>query len=119
VPELPGTPVAGLDYGVTVAAKISEFGPLTPLPQLSWIFRGPGLLGGSKEMPMVSPGQMLRLPNWLETWIGLVSHPLLIENGHRMDPMCGPFPSDDGQAKGVPVSCRAWRCPSAPTRSMR
>jgi hypothetical protein len=26
------------DYGVTVAVKICEFGPLTALPQLSWTF---------------------------------------------------------------------------------
>ena len=38
------------DYGLTVAAKICELGPLTALPQLSWILRyvtsGSGGSGG-------------------------------------------------------------------------
>jgi len=53
--------VAG-DYGLTVAVKICELGPLTALPQLSWIFWGACPWVGSREMPMVSPGQTLRRP---------------------------------------------------------
>jgi hypothetical protein len=34
-------------------------------------------------MPMVSPGQTLRLPNWRETWTGLASQPPSMENGRR------------------------------------
>jgi hypothetical protein len=34
-------------------------------------------------MPMVSPGQTLRLPNWRETRTGLASQPLRMENGRR------------------------------------
>src|SRR5262249_39480458 len=34
-------------------------------------------------MPMVSPGQMLRLPDWRDGGIGLASHPARMENGRR------------------------------------
>jgi len=70
-------------YGLTVAVKICDVRLLTALPQLSWIFRGLCAGAGSMEMPMVSPGQMLRLPNWRETWIGPPSHPVWMENGRR------------------------------------
>src|SRR5215813_2016978 len=73
----------GRGYGVTVAVKICEFRPLTALPQLSWIFLGLCPLAGSSEMPMVSPGQTLRLPNWRDTRMGLASHPVWMENGRR------------------------------------
>jgi len=71
------------DYGLTVAVKICEFGPLTALPQLSWIFGGACPRASIREMPMVSPGQMLRRPNWRDTRMGPASHPVWMENGRR------------------------------------
>src|SRR5215472_15745511 len=71
------------DYGLTVAAKICELGPLTALPQLSWIFWGASPCAGSREMPMVSPGQTLRRPDRRDTRMGPASHPVWMENGRR------------------------------------
>src|SRR5215471_12311137 len=71
------------NYGVTAAVKICEFGPLTALPQLSWIFWGECPRAGSREMPIVSPGQTLRWPTWRDTRMGPASHPVWMENGRR------------------------------------
>jgi hypothetical protein len=51
--------------------------PLTALPQLSWIFWGACPWVGSRKMPMVSPGQTLRRPNWRDTRIGPAISPVI------------------------------------------
>src|SRR5215472_3783908 len=70
-------------HGVTRAAQICEMCLLTALPQLS-ITRGPcGPPFPRSEIPMVSPGQVLRLPYLRDTRTGADSQPARTENARR------------------------------------